>query len=90
LSFDISLLAVAPARMSSAASDIMLSKESAIMARTVPLAATARTCSRFVERLESAARQASLVSVGRDVILDCADGGDEEGEELGGGELGIM
>jgi hypothetical protein len=32
------------------------------MARTAPLVATARTCSRFVERLESASRQASLVS----------------------------
>jgi hypothetical protein len=30
--------------------------------RTAPLVATARTCSRFVERLESAARQASLMS----------------------------
>jgi hypothetical protein len=32
------------------------------MACTAPLVATARTCSRFVERLERAARQASLVS----------------------------
>jgi hypothetical protein len=31
------------------------------MARTAPLVATARTCSRFVERFERAARQASLV-----------------------------
>jgi hypothetical protein len=53
----------------------MLSRESAIMVHTVLLAATARTCS----RLESAARQASLVSVGWDVVLDSADGGDEEG-----------
>jgi hypothetical protein len=48
--------------MSSAASDIVLSRESAIMARTAPLAAMARTFSTFVERLESAARQASLMS----------------------------
>jgi hypothetical protein len=32
------------------------------MARTAPLVATAQTCSRFVERLESATRQVSLVS----------------------------
>jgi hypothetical protein len=48
--------------MPNATSDIVSSRESVIMACTTPLVATARTCSRFVERLESAARQASLVS----------------------------
>jgi hypothetical protein len=67
LSSAIPLLAAALAaarstRTPSATSDIVSSRESAIMARTASLVATARTCSTFLERLESAARQASFVS----------------------------
>jgi hypothetical protein len=48
------------ARTPSATSDIVSSKESAIMAHMALLVAMARTCSRFVEGMESVARQASL------------------------------
>jgi hypothetical protein len=34
--------------------------------------------------------QAGEPRVGRDVVPDSAEGGGEEGEELGGGELGVM